>query len=183
MKIKLKDFLEKKTLILGEVGSGKTALTAKILEELVNHGYGDEITVIDMAPDKIGEIGGKLRDYTEKTREVRYLTPPKIYAPRTIARSPSELLRMAKHNADVLRKILEDFLKNPTPILIVNDLSIYFHAGDLELIIECLEISKTFLANSYYGRKIYEDYGTGVTERERNLVNRLILRVDKVVLL
>ena len=49
--------LGKRTLIIGEVGSGKTALTAKIVLDLIAMGLGNEITVIDMAPEKIFDIG------------------------------------------------------------------------------------------------------------------------------
>ena len=60
MRINIEELLGKRTIIIGEAGAGKTKLLAEILEELVEKNYGDAIVLIDLAPDRIGNIGGKL---------------------------------------------------------------------------------------------------------------------------
>lgn len=171
----------KKVLILGEVGSGKTALTAKIVQELMLLIEPKEITVVDMAPEVIGEIGGKLSDFLGLSLELRYLSPAKVYAPRTMSDSRRQVIEYAKRNRDAIEPLLDEFLKKPTKVLIVNDITLYLHLGRLEKIVDCMRLTDTFVANAYCGAKLKEDFGAGISTREKQMVEELATYTDYLV--
>jgi GTPase SAR1 family protein len=174
--------LNKRTLIIGDVGSGKTRLTAKILDELVSRGFGDSITVIDMAPS-VGKIGLRLSAYTRAVENVRYFFSEKIRGPRLEGKDAKEVLEIAKSNREIVEKYFKFFLEKPTEILIVNDLTIYFHAGEIKKVFEIMSASKTFIAHAYYGSTLSEDKGSGLSAREKELVQTLSRKCDKVIIL
>ena len=182
--LSVSEVLNKRTLIIGELASGKTLLTLKLTLNLVNNGYGKHITVLDFAPKKIGNIGGKFLDFGfNPSRVFAYLTPLKVYTPRISAKSPQELLSLAVKNKENIEKIIFKYLANPTEILVINDLTLYFHAGSLELIDECIMLSKTFIANAYYGHELSFNHGTGVSAKERSLVIELMKYMDNIIVL
>ncbi|RLG60136.1 hypothetical protein DRN86_03170, partial [Candidatus Geothermarchaeota archaeon] len=170
MKLKAGDLLNKRTLIIGGLKSGKTRLLAKVIKDLIKLIPKDEITVIDMAPNRIGKIGGKLIDYIDLSG-IRYLSPERVYAPRTIGRNSEEVLRYAEENKKVIKTILDNFKHNPSKVLIVNDLTLYLHAGDLADLMECIKLAETFLGTAYYGDE-FDDKGSGVNLREKRLTQR-----------
>ncbi len=179
--LKAIETIGKKVLILGEVGSGKTSLTAKIVQKLMLFIEPKEITVIDMAPEAIGEIGGKLSRYLSSSSELRYLSPAKVYAPRTMGVTSVQVLEYAKRNKNAIEPLLDEFIKKPTKVLIINDITLYLHLGKLEKIMSCMRLTETFLASAYYGVKLKEDYGAGITAREKQLVEKLATHMDSVV--
>jgi len=181
-KVSASELLGISTLIVGEVGSGKTALTAKILDDLVDLGYAQEITVIDIGPDKLG-VGGKLSNYSKRIGEIRLLEPKGLRAPRLEGKNAEEVIRFAEENKRKIEPLFLSFLDSPTNILVINDLSIYLQAGPVETIFSLMEMARTFLANSYYGRRLSEDYGSGITKKEMEAVNSLLKKVDKVIYL
>jgi len=175
------EIIGKKVLILGEVGSGKTSLTAKIVQKLVPLIEPKEITVIDMAPEAIGEIGGKLSKYLNLNSELRYLSPAKVYAPRTMGISNTQVVEYAKRNKNAIEPLLDEFVKKPTNVLVINDITLYLHLGKLEKITNCIRLTETFLASAYYGVKLQEDKGAGITAREKQMVEELATYMDHVV--
>ena len=186
-KLFVNELLKKKVLIVGDVGTRKTALTAQILEKLIDLGLENDITIIDMAPKTFfisgKRIGGRLDEYTDLVKKVKYLTPTIIYAPRLTSKNAQELLYFISENLKNLDPLIDEYIENPTKILIINDLSIYFHAGELSKILQCISKAETFLANSYYGETIKKDFGMGVSYREKTLVESLMKYVDKVIML
>ena len=106
-----------------------------------------------------------------------------MYTPRISAKSPQELLSLAVKNRENIEKIISKYLVNPTEILVINDLTLYFHAGSLELIDECIMLSKTFIANAYYGHELSFNYGTGITAKERSLIMELVKYMDNIIVL
>jgi GTPase SAR1 family protein len=175
--------LGRKTLIVGEAGTGKSHLLARILEKMVEALGPEEITVIDMAPFRSSGIGGKLRELTESVKRVKYLTDDRIAPPRLAGRNATEVLKLAERNASLIRPLLLEFLKRPTRILLVNDLTIYLHAGDSSLLEEVLEAAETFVATCYEGELLSDDKGSGITAIERTRLNELRGRVDDVLVL
>jgi hypothetical protein len=143
----------------------------------------EEITVIDMAPFRFSGIGGKLRELTESVNLVRYLTDDRIAPPRLAGRNATEVLKLAERNASLIRPLLHEFLSRPTGILLVNDLTIYLHAGDPSLLEEVLEAAETFVATCYEGELLSDDKGSGITAIERTRLNELRGRVDDVLVL
>jgi len=172
--------LGKRTLIIGEVDSGKTALTAKILLNLVAMGLGREITVIDMAPKRTLGVGGKITDYIDVKylKNTRYFSV-EIVPPRLLSKSEDEALRYAIMNFKKLKPLLDEYIANPTKILIINDLSIYVHAGPFEDVDACIMESETFIANSYFGKKIDGKFPK-IRYRERKFIIDLLRFVDNV---
>jgi hypothetical protein len=69
-------------------------LTAKIVQKLMLFIESKEITVIDMAPEAIGEIGGKLSKYLNLNSELRYLSPAEVDAPRTMGISTTQVVEL-----------------------------------------------------------------------------------------
>jgi len=63
-------FIGRKIIIVGEIGSGKTLLLSRFLDQLVRSGLKDKVTVIEMAPN-MGEVGGTIENYT-RNRFLRY---------------------------------------------------------------------------------------------------------------
>ncbi|RDD53411.1 MAG: hypothetical protein BA066_04530 [Candidatus Korarchaeota archaeon NZ13-K] len=172
--------LGKRTLIVGRVRSGKTRLTAEILRGFMGLVGAGEITVIDLAPER-GGLGLSLRAYLGFPEGLRYLRPASVRAPRLEGRDAEEVLRLARENEEYIRPILLNFLENPTKILVMNDMTIYLHAGDLGLILECMGSVETFLGNAHYGRGDFDDKGSGLNERERLLIEELMRRVDVIL--
>lgn len=183
--LSIRQLLGRRVLIVGDVGSGKTKLTAKLLEEAVGLGYADEITVIDMAPKTINvggmRVGGLLSEATASVSRVRYWRPKEVKAPRTTAKTPEQLLAYVQFNKEAIEPLLDKFIKEPTPILIINDLSIYLQAGEPRKVVLAMEKCQTFIANCYKGEKLAKDLGTGVSRVERDATEFVEHLVDVVI--
>ena len=181
VQLKSKEIRGKKVLILGETGSGKTRLAVKLLQELIMLVNSKKITVIDFAPQRVGEIGGKITDYLKMPSEVKYLSPKNVYTPRLAGKSPEQVLRYAELNMKNMEPLLNKFIRNVTEVLVLNDVTLYLHSGELETVLKCVKLVKTFLATAYYGSKLANDLGTGISSRERKLTDELATFMDLVV--
>lgn len=179
-----KDFLGKNVLILGGLGAGKTRLTARLLEEAVQLGYVEDITLVDMAPATLEakgrKIGGRISELTGVSR-IRYLAPYWVETPRLKAKSADELLRLVRLNRERIEPLIEEFLDEPSTILIINDVSIYLQSGSADLVLSAMKAAKTFIANGYLGEFFAFNHGTGVSKKERELMDLLANHVDRVI--
>jgi len=173
VQIEGKNIIGKKVLILGEVGSGKTRLASRLLKELMTLFDPEEITVIDLAPQRMGEVGGKISDYVDSIGKVRYLSPERVYTPRLTGTSREQVLKYAELNRRVMEPLFNEFVQRTTKILILNDITLYLHAGKLETVLKCMRLAETFLATGYYGCKLAEDRGSGISVREKQLIEKL----------
>lgn len=180
-KLNGKDIIGKRVLILGEVGSGKTRLAAKLLQELTLLTNPEKITIIDLAPERTEGAGGKIKDYVNLAHGIHYLSPSKIYTPRLTGKSRDEILHYAEANKKAIEPLLDEYIKKPTETLIINDVTIYLHLGALEKILECAKLAKTFLATAYYGERLSRDFGTGISKREKQLTERLAALMDLTI--
>ena len=180
--ISFKQAKGKRVLILGDVGTGKTSLTQRLLREALEEGA-TGITVIDMAPGKIvvndAPIGGYLLDKPDS--RVRYLAPKDVKAPRLTAKNPEELIELAEKNRIEIESLLDTFSRNPGNILFVNDASIYLQRGNLNTLWAALLKAKTLVINSYLGERLKSDQGTGISAREKDLVLELVSKMDVVI--
>ncbi|MEM2146493.1 MAG: hypothetical protein QW279_14110, partial [Candidatus Jordarchaeaceae archaeon] len=139
------------------------------------------ITIIDMAPERTCGLGGKITDYLESMNNFRYLSPKKVYTPRISGSSAKAVMRFAELNSRSIELLINEYIQNPTEILVINDVTMYFHSGKLEKVIECIKLAKTFLATAYYGKRLNEDLGSGISLREKMLTDRLIVFMDLVI--
>jgi len=175
----------KKTLIIGDLATGKTKLTAKLLGEAVQKGLSSKVTAIDMAPPRFSikgqQAGGLLENFTPSTKQVRYLKVVGIKAPRLMARNPEELLLLARSNQDLIDKCLKNYLENPSEILFINDVSIYLQTGHADRIIKVMSLAETSVANGYYGEKLAKDMTTNISKHEREGMDRLVNSVEIVI--
>ena len=180
MRIDFREFLGKRVLVVGEVGSGKTKLLARFLEFLIGSGYGSEVTLIDLAPSYRG-VGRLVEEHTDAVRAVRYLKPDKIFPPRLLGRDCEEVLKYAELNYRAAEKLFEEFAEKPSKILLINDLTIYLHRGEVERLLEIIGLAETFAATAYEGSVLEDDKGSGVTARERRLLSELKREMDIVL--
>lgn len=162
-------------LILGETGRGKTRLAVKIANALARATGPGRVTVLDFAPDVMG-VGRPMQGLHGW---VKVLRPPRLHAPRLESRGDCGRAWMyARENAVETSRLLESYLEDPTPVLVVNDLSIHLHAGDPGLLEEAIQASIVFVGNSYWGEVLRDE--CGIWERERGLIAGIMDRVDLV---
>jgi len=180
MPIKFEDFIGKRVLIIGEIGSGKTKLLSKYLDYLIASGHASKITLIEMAP-AFHDIGRPVEDHTSSVKKVRYLKPEKIFPPRLLGRSSEEIVKYAEHNYRELKRLLEEYARNPTEILLINDLTLFLHAGDPEELLRVIELPATFAATAYEGAELKDDKGSGITRREKMGLNFLKKYMDLII--
>ncbi|MEM3365275.1 MAG: hypothetical protein QXM93_02515 [Candidatus Methanomethyliaceae archaeon] len=179
--INFKDLVGKRVLIKGDVGTGKTRLTEKLLQSAVKFLPPGHITVIDLAPQRrvvgVFSVGGTI----SVPNEVKYLRPSKVWAPRLEGKTKDEVMALAKANAESIEVLFDFFIKSPSPVLFINDLTLYLHAGSLERLLETIKLADTFVGNAYEGRRLQDDKGSGISECERDLLKRLEEFMDIVI--
>jgi hypothetical protein len=169
------NYLNRKTLIIGAVNSGKTRFTAAILRALQAAGWGRRIVVLDLAPDIVQGIGGKLDPGGDK--EVCWLTCP-ITPPRLRGRDSYEMQELAQKNALAIEPLLDQVLAVRRAILVVNDTSLYLQAGSLRRFKSVAAAYPSVVMNAYYGDSFIT---APFTEIERNRVANLARWSDRVL--
>lgn len=172
------------TLIVGEVKSGKTTLTGKILEAY-RQTYGGSIVVVDLAPEVLirksamseqaQKVGGKLRVCESETV---HLFHEKILAPRLTAKSEEEAEVFAQANRLTIERIFAKALSEKPDALFVNDCSLYLHAGIPERLLERIRTAKTAVVNGYFGKTLGEGR---ISRREREGMEFLIDHCDRLI--
>lgn len=174
------------TILYGETNTEKTLQTSRFVQFLLESKNvpPNDITILDFAPNLIIfkglKIGGKIRDFYELSSKCRYpLIKGEIIPPRLNSNNKEELYFFACENFRKTYEILNTFIEDPTPLLIINDISIYLHIGSTHLILKAIFKSSTFFGNSYYGSSIQSDYSRLFSLREKQKVASLIKQVDK----
>ncbi len=173
------------TLLYGEANTKKTLITSKFVQFLLESKNmpPQDITILDFAPNltifKDLKIGGKVKDFYKQSSKCRYpLIKGEIIPPRLNSRNKKELYTFACDNFRKTYEILKSFIEDPTPLLIINDISIYLQIGSINLILKAISKSNTFFGNSYYGSSIKSDYSSLFSLREKQKVESLIKQVD-----
>lgn len=164
----------RRTLILGDVNTGKTRLTRSILEAFAAAGEAQEIALLDLAPGPVGGVGGK---FPASAAGVRHLTTA-IVPPRLTGTDEAQVARLATANAGRIEALFDSYLKRPRPLLFVNDATLYLQAGSLERFCELLDSAATAVVNAYHGVHFADG---PLTRRERRLTEALARRCDRVV--
>ncbi|MFX0103988.1 MAG: hypothetical protein ACFE75_00665 [Candidatus Hodarchaeota archaeon] len=184
-KIRFTDLIRHHTFLYGETNTKKTYYTAKFVQFLTEsrHFNPKEISILDFAPKlsviKNVKIGGKIKDFYENSIICNNLYfEGEITPPRLNARNRKELYENACKNYRKTYKLLKFFNSSPTKVLIINDISIYLHIGNKNLLLKAIENSNTFFGNSYYGSSIKSDCNTLFSLREKRLVDYLIKKIE-----
>jgi len=168
----------RRTLIVGEVHSGKTLSTLKIFREW-RGSDAESIAVLDLAPEKIDRVGGKMPFTDEEKEGILYLSP-RIVPPRLLGKSEEEIRRLAGENRQRIDQALRTLQFSAASVLFINDISLYFHAGEGEQIWISLEKISTVVMNGYYGRY----FGSSpLSQKERTEMEFLMVRCDRVLFL
>ncbi len=169
------DYLNLKTLIVGAVNSGKTRMTAAILNAMQAEGWGRRIAVLDLAPEPVQGIGGRLDP--RGSEGVHWLVCP-ITPPRLSGRDQREMQLLAERNALAIEPLLDKVLALRRTILVVNDASIYLQAGSLRRFKTVAAAYPTVVMNAYHGDSFVD---APFTEVERRRVESLARWCDRVL--
>ncbi len=171
----IEQYINRRTLITGEVNSGKTTLTSGILKMFCDRGYEERIAILDLAPEALKGAGGKME--IPSPNKLCYLTGS-ISTPRLSGKSEEEMKKKASGNALIIEKLFAKLSESNKEILFINDATLYFHAGSFRRFVETLNLFSTSVINAYYG-----DYfaDSELTKRERKLTEDLMKICDRVV--
>ncbi|HDZ89695.1 MAG: hypothetical protein JRJ09_10385 [Deltaproteobacteria bacterium] len=175
-------YLKRFTMIVGEVNTGKTFLTQKILDACCLQGLG-RVAVVDLAPDipaallrgKTEGIGGTLS--APEMGDTRYFHCP-IHAPRLEGGDGREVLDLAARNERGIQLLFEEALKWKPDLLFINDCSLYLHRGRVQRLMGWILSVETSVVNGYYGRTLG---GGPLSAREREGMDLLIRGADRVI--
>lgn len=168
------DIRGKKTIIVGDINTGKTLYTLRILDELEDEEY-PSVAVIDCAPQAVRGIGGKMLE-AERTG-ILYLTTV-IEAPRLTGTSDEEIAELAAANARAIETIFDSYLRDPREILFINDVTLYLQAGSVDRLVEVMESAGTLVMNAYRGTSFQD---SSLSRRERQLLGEIMRRCDRVI--
>jgi hypothetical protein len=155
-------------LIRGEVGTGKTRLTQRLLEEA--EALGRKIAVIDMAPEPQNGAGGKLNPGTSD-----YYTTD-IETPRLSGTTEKEIVELAELNKQRIEDLFNIY--KPRDVLFMNDVSMYLQRGNVERIVSVMSSSRTCILNGYFGTSLGED---SFSEEERRKMIELQKFCDIII--
>lgn len=169
------EYRNRKTLIAGEVNSGKTEWTFKILRELMGC-EGGPIAVLDLAPERIQGVGGKMLLSPAEKEKVLYFSPL-ILPPRLTGKTAGEILALAWENCQRIEETLRALRERTFWALVINDVSLYLQGGEVESLMASVKGISTLVMNGYYGRYFGE---SAFSRREREQMEALMLRCDKV---
>ncbi len=169
------NLLNRRTLIVGDTNTGKTLKTLDILSGWVTANPTPLMTVLDLAPEPVRGIGGRLTLPEGFTG--RYLFAD-IVPPRLTGRTPDEVTRLAAANARSAVTLFTEILREPHPFLIINDVTLYLQAGDYGRLADSVQSAATVLMNAYYGKR-FGDHP--ISRRERRLTERLMQDCDRVI--
>ncbi len=180
-----KIYIGHRTLLYGETNTGKTYYTAKFVQYLleIKKITPEDISILDFAP-KLAyfnnlKIGGRIQDYYEDSVKCNNINfEGEIIPPRLRAKNKNELYEYICHNFSKIYKIIDIYNNNPTPVLIINDISLYLHLGSNKYLINTINRSDTFFGNSYYGSSISSKFSKHISIREKRKVEFLIKNVE-----
>ncbi len=177
-------FRGRKTIIAGEVNSGKTTLTALLLDSFLLTGSREPAAVLDLAPEiptdipgrrGLDGVGGCL--LVPPGHGVLYLRP-RLVPPRLTARNEKEAFSLAEDNLAAVEALLDSQDPGRWQVLFINDASLYLQAGTAEGLFGRLEKSGTVVANGYLGACLG---GGALSQRERSEMEKLIALFDQII--
>ncbi len=180
-----KNYVGHRTLLYGEINTGKTYHTSKFVQYLLEIKKIDpkDISILDFAPKLAHfnnlKIGGRIQDYYENSVKCNNINfKGEIIPPRLKAKNKNEIYSNICHNFTKIYEIIEIYNSSPTQVLIINDISIYLHLGSNKYLINTINKSVTFFGNSYYGSSISSKFSKLISIKEKRKVESLIKNVE-----
>lgn len=180
----IEDYRNRFTMVVGDVNSGKTALTQKILVDFCNTSK-ERVTVVDLAPDiapadsaqknHSHAVGGRI--HIPVSGQVDYYHA-RINAPRLRSRDEKHAEALAAENRNTIEILFEKALRKKTDALFVNDCSLYLHAGSPAQFLEWVHSFKTAVVNGYFGGFFGESL---ISSRERAGMQYLMDHCDQLI--
>lgn len=197
-----------RSLLLGEPNTGKTLFTLRFVEFLLRSQLYTprDISILDFAPPRtpfirLGavSIGGTFRELLQDTSlfppssmkllgrvhwvgqeyETNTGAPiPVIQTPRRSATNIRAVLQACCANFTATSPQLQYFITHITPVLVINDIGIYLHAGSLRTLRQAIDASEIALLNAYYGQSLRQDFGANISWREHVVLQLLTYRLD-----
>jgi hypothetical protein len=169
------DYDGRRTLVIGDVNTGKTRFTETILARWIAQDRSHEIVVLDLAPETQETIGGRLH-LPAGFQGVLLATT--ITAPRLSGRDEEEADLLAHTNADAIDRLFQDPRLANGSILVINDVTLYLQAGNYDDLWAIIQPVETVLINAYYGDS-FPDYR--LSRQERRLTELLIKDCHQVI--
>lgn len=171
---KLANYWGKRILIIGDLNTGKSELTAGLLDQVLVSKRA-KTALLDLAPELTMGIGGKIS--VPPNPFLSYYTTT-IIPPRLTARSSEEAEAYALQNAKAIEALFTYYMKNPCEVLFINDVSLYLQAGDLGKLLSVLGTASTVIMNGYFGSGLG---GGKLGKRERQQMKGLQKTCDQVI--
>jgi hypothetical protein len=179
-------FMGKWTLIVGEINSGKTFLSRRILQQVSLKISDKRLAVIDMAPvipkdtgtdNALNGIGGQLiePDLLKGLYLSSHIDPPRLSTDTEEA-----ALVIAERNLKKIEKLLQTFSKTGRDVLFVNDISLYLQFGNAENLIRYFSGVNTLVANGYFGEKLGEGILSQREHQEMQTVQKAFSKVIRL---
>ena len=171
-----------KILITGDIGVEKTALLRRFLGEAQEETR-EKITIIDFASldfetDEV-TYGGHLTD--AQAPNIRIISSKLIKTPWQSAKNADDLTRLADYNHKITKSLLEQYVRAPTKILFLNEVSVHLLRGTLQKLWDSIKKAETVLVSGYISSRAVEDFGTGISKRENLLMRRLSAKMDRTI--
>ncbi|MFZ7125550.1 MAG: hypothetical protein ACOWWM_05280 [Desulfobacterales bacterium] len=167
-------WLNLRTLILGEVKTGKSRLTSTVVARMAAAGFSEQTILLDLAPRITGGIGGRIQP---PSPGILYLTTD-IVPPRLTGKTEAEVEALAVRNAAAIEPLLDRCLASSRRVLVINDATLYLQAGNPDRLMILLNRPATLIVNAYYGRTLG---GTEFSLRERRRIDAIRPLFDRVV--
>ncbi|GAU09194.1 hypothetical protein [Desulfoplanes formicivorans] len=154
----------RRTLITGEVNTGKTTLTGRWADMLWAYLDTPRLTVVDMAPTipvnlqkRTGSQGiGGFVTFSSAIPDLVFRNG--ILPPRLMGLSQEHVLTLARKNQKRIETWFAAVLAAPRPdLLVINDMSIYLQAGRIKNLRAVMQHAHTVIANGYQGQTLGTD--------------------------
>ncbi len=179
------EFIGHQTILYGETNTKKTYYTARFVQFLlkIKKFNPKNISILDFAPKLFKyydiKIGGKIDDFYPQSIKCNNITfEGEIIPPRLRASNKKELFENTCKNYKKTHEILKIYDENPTPVLIINDISIYLHLGSKKPLLDAIKKANTFFGNTYYGTSIKRDFTSLFSLKEKRVIESLIKKIE-----